>query len=134
MKKEKSWIKILLATLGLFVLAALLYYVFISKLEPPTAGTKNITVQVIIPGEEVQEFVITTKADTLRQALEEEQLIKGQTGTYGFFITEVKGRKADESKQEWWCITKGGESVSTGVDLINISDKDKYELTLMEGY
>jgi len=46
----------------------------------------------------------------------------------------VKGRKADESKQEWWCITKGGESVSTGVDLINISDKDKYELTLMEGY
>jgi len=134
MKKEKSWIKILLATLALFAIAVLLYFVFLKNIEPPTEGIKKITVRVIVPGEDVQEFAITTEADTLRQALEEEGLIKGQTSTYGFFITEVNGRKADDSKQEWWCITKDGESISSGADLINIRDNDKYELTLMEGY
>lgn len=84
MKKEKSWIKILLATLALFAIAVLLYFVFLKNIEPPTEGIKKITVRVIVPGEDVQEFAITTEADTLRQALEEEGLIKGQTSTYGF--------------------------------------------------
>jgi len=134
MKEAKYWIKVFLATLGLFVITVLLLFVFLNKKNPSSAGVKKITVQVIVPDEEVKEFVITTEAYTLRQALEEEQLIKGQESTYGFYITEVNGRKADESKQEWWCITKDGEEVFTGVDLINIQDKDKYELTLMEGY
>lgn len=134
MKEAKYWIKVLLATLGLFVLTVILIYVFVKKTNPSSPGKKTITVQVIIPDEEVQEYVITTKAYTLRQALDEKNMIKGQTGSYGFYITEVNGRKADELKQEWWCITKDGEQVFTGVDLINIQDKDKYELTLMEGY
>ena len=45
-------------------------------------------------------------------------------------ITEVNGRKADNSKQEWWCITKDGEFSDYGVDMLIIQDKDKYELTL----
>lgn len=135
MKEAKYGIKVFLATLGLFVIMVLLLFLFFKKNNNSSAaGVKEITVQVIIPEEEIQEFVITTEAETLREALEEKQLIKGETGTYGFFITEVNGRKADESKQEWWCITKDGEEVFTGVDMIKIQDKDKYELTLMKGY
>jgi len=134
MKEAKYWLKVFLATLGLFALTVLLLYLFLNKRNPSSPGVKEITVQVIVPGEDVQEFVITTEAYTLRQALEEKDMIKGQTSTYGFYITEVNGRKADESKQEWWCITKDGEEIFTGIDLINIQDKDKYELTLMEGY
>lgn len=134
MKEVKYWIKVLLATLGLFVLTVLLLFLFFNKTNPASRGQKEITIQVIIPDEDDKEFVITTEAYTLRQALEEHNLIKGQESTVGFYITEVNGRRADDLKQEWWCITKDGENVIAGVDLINIRDKDKYELTLMEGY
>lgn len=134
MKEVKYWVKVFLSTLGLFAVTVLLLFLFFNRTNPVSKGQKEITVQVIIPGEEDQEFVIKTEAYTLRQALEEADLIKGQDSSYGYFITEVSGRKADDSKQEWWCITKGGETITTGVDLINIQDKDKYELTLMEGY
>lgn len=100
----------------------------------PVKGSKEITVEVKIPDEDNQNFVIHTDADYLRQALEEENLIKGEDSTYGFFITEVNGHTANNSKQEWWCITKGGKEVTTGVDEIAISDGDQYELTLTVGY
>lgn len=134
MKNSKNLVKVLLATLGLFAVVGIFLFVYFTNLKPASLGKKKITIEVIIPDEEVQKFAITTNAETLRQALEEENLIKGQSGAYGYFITEVNGRKADDSKQEWWCITKGGETVYTGVDQTNIQDGDKYELTLMEGY
>ncbi|CUH92067.1 DUF4430 domain-containing protein [Herbinix luporum] len=134
MREAKYWIKVLLATLGLFVLTILLLYLYTSRSNPASPGHKEITIKVIIPDEEPQEFAISTDALTLRQALEEKELIKGSESSYGFYITEVNGRRANEQKQEWWCITKGGENVNIGIDLINIQDKDTYELTLMEGY
>ena len=44
------------------------------------------------------------------------------------------GEQADDSKQQWWCLTKGGEMVNTSADLTPIADGDRYELTLKEGY
>ena len=32
------------------------------------------------------------------------------------FITAVDGEKADDTKQQWWCITKGGETVNTSAE------------------
>ena len=43
---------------------------------------------------------------------------------------EVDGVEADDSKSQWWCITKDGEQVNTGVDATPIEDGDHYELTL----
>ena len=48
--------------------------------------------------------------------MENEGLIEGEEGQYGLFITAVDGVKADDSKNQWWCITKNGEQVNTGVD------------------
>ena len=50
------------------------------------------------------------------------------------YILTVDGETADESKQQWWCITKGGEMVNTSVDTTPIQDGDQFELTLKEGY
>ena len=50
------------------------------------------------------------------------------------FITTVDGETADESKEQWWCITKSGEMVNTGADQTPIQDQDIFELTLKEGY
>lgn len=95
---------------------------------------KEVVIEVVIPEQEAQEYTMTTKADTLRQALEENNLIAGSESEFGFYITEVADRIADESKQEWWCITKGGEEVFYGVNDILIQDGEQYELTLKIGY
>ena len=55
-------------------------------------------------------------------------------GSYGLFITTVDGETADDSKQQWWYITKGGEQVNSGADALPIADGDQFELTMMEGY
>lgn len=134
MKETKYFLKVFLSTIALFGITVLLLFLFFNRTNPSYKGDKEILIQVIIPNEEVQEFTISTDAYTLRQALDEKKLIKGEDSTYGFYITEVNGRVADSSKQEWWCITKNGETIHEGVNLINIKDQDKYELTLMEGY
>ncbi len=132
MKEISRFLKVFLATFGLFALTVLLLFLIFNRTNPSSPGNKEITVQVIIPDEETQAFIISTDAYTLRQALDEEKLIRGQDSSYGFFITTVNGRRADDTKNEWWNITRNGESVTEGVDLLNIRDKDKFELTLMK--
>ena len=75
-----------------------------------------------------------TDAEYLGKVLEDEQLVEGDQGQYGLFITVADGEQADDSKQQWWCLTKGGEMVNTSADQTPIADGDRYELTLKEGY
>ncbi len=79
-------------------------------------------------------FTLETEAQTLREALEENDLVEGTESEYGLFVTSVNGVVADEANQEWWCFTKSGESLMTGVDGIQIADGDHYEITLTSGY
>ena len=58
----------------------------------------------------------------------------GTQSEFGLYITTVDGYTADESAQEWWCLTKGGQSVNTGVDSTPIADGDAFELTLTTGW
>lgn len=134
MKEGKYFLKVFLGTLGLFLITVLLLYFFFNRNNQSSVGNKEIVIQVIIPGEETEEVNISTDATTLRQALDEKEMIRGQESSFGFYIVEVNGRKADDSKSEWWSITKNGDYVEYGVNDINIQDKDQYELTLKEGY
>lgn len=43
-------------------------------------------------------------------------------GEYGLYIETVDGVTADASNQEWWCITKGGETLNTSADLTPIAE------------
>lgn len=134
MKEAKYFLKVFLGTLALFAITVLLLYLFFNRNNQSFVGSKEIVIQVIVPDEEIELFTIATDAETLREALDEKKLIGGEESIYGFLITEVNGRKIDESKQEWWSLTKNGEFSEYGVDMIKIQDKDQYELTLMEGY
>lgn len=102
--------------------------------DPSTpVGDKTVTVKLIY--DDVNTTVtIHTNADYLKGALEQEDLIVGSGEGEMFFITAVNGRVADSSKQEWWCITKGGEMWMTGCAATAISDGDTYELTLKTGW
>ena len=97
-------------------------------------GAKEIDVIVIHADETENTFTYQTDAEYLADVLLENELAEGETGSYGLFITTVDGETADSSKQQWWCITKGGESVTAGADSLPIADGDQFELTLMEGY
>ena len=61
-------------------------------------------------------------------------MIEGEEGPYGLFITSADGVKAEESLQQWWCITKDGEMLTTGASEAVIADGEHYELTLTVGY
>ena len=97
-------------------------------------GSKNITVTVVRADSTEKEFRYQTDAEYLGKVLEDEQLVEGDQGQYGLFITVADGEQADDSKQQWWCLTKGGEMVNTSADQTPIADGDRYELTLKEGY
>lgn len=98
------------------------------------AGGKELDVRVVYADESSKDFHISTDAAYLGEALKEAELIEGEEGPYGLFITTVDGVAADDSLQQWWCVTKGGESVTTGADTTPIEDGDHFELTLKTGY
>ena len=98
-----------------------------------SAAVKNITVKVVHKDGSEKEFAIAAQGETLREALEQEKLVEGEDGQYGLFIKSADGETADDGNQEWWCVTKGGEQVNTGVDGVKIADGDVYELTLTVG-
>ncbi len=135
--ERKNLKKSIIATVISLVVIAVMVIIYVNtrpQSADNAAGSKAVTVQVVVPNEETKEYVIKTDAEFLRQALDQEKLIEGKDSEYGFYITGVNKRTADESKQEWWCITKDGEEVFTGVDETPVQDGDQYELTLKVGY
>lgn len=132
MNKSKKTGLALVAILVVLVAGALLAYHFLSP--GTTVGAKTITVAIDHLVGEDRTITIKTDADYLRGALEQEKLIAGGETQYGLFITSMDGETADESKQQWWGFTKGGQYVDTGVDLTPIADGDSFEFALNEGY
>ena len=123
--------------LSLVVLAVLIAAMALCtgcRQQQTSAGTKNITVTIIADGKETVTKNISTDAEYLRGALDEEGLIAGDESEYGLFVKTVNGITADDAKQQWWCFTKGGETLFTGVDSTPIADGDTFEITLKTGY
>jgi multidrug efflux pump subunit AcrB len=132
--KSNSKVKIIIACVVLAAVVVGMYFVYKEFMPKPQDGSKNITIEVIIEDDVVRTVEISTDAEYLREALDEVSLIEGSESEYGFFITTVNGRTVDDSKQEWWMITKNGETHMIGVSETPIADGEKYELTLVVGY
>lgn len=134
MKQNKNLLKSLIA-FGIMAVIVVIMLIAYNQFKPKSEqGSKKIVVEIALPEEESKVFTLQTDAEYLRQALEEENLVKGSESEYGLFITEVNGRVVDDTKQEWWCVTKNGEDVFTGVDTTPIADGEHYEITLTIGY
>ena len=115
----------------LCVAAAVLFH---ANKPETTAGEKEINIIVTHADKTENTFTYQTDAEYLVDVLLENKLVDGEMGSYGLFITTVDNETVDESKQQWWCITKGGEQVNTGADALPVADGDQFELTLTEGY
>lgn len=132
--------KLIAGVVALAAVIVILLGVYFANRQPATSGSKTITVSVFdsADAEEASTVsTITTTEEYLRGALEQQDsgiVIEGSESDYGLFVTTVNGVTADDSKQEWWCFTKGGEMLNTGVDTTPIADGDAFEITLTEGY
>lgn len=131
MKKNK---KLILAVSVLAALVLIVGAVFMLNRPATAAGAKDITVQVVFADGSDKVHELKTDAEFLRGALEEAKLVEGSESEYGLFVTTVDGVAANDANQEWWCFTKSGEAVMTGVDTTPIADKDHFEITLTVGY
>lgn len=130
----KNQRKIIISLAMLVIAIAALFGIYQFTKTPATAGEKSITVEVVHKDETVKDFKFDTSREFLGEVLVDESLVEGENGAYGLFITTVDGETADDSNQEWWCITKEGSQVNTSADQTPIANGDKYELTLMIGY
>ena len=126
--------KTLLLAAILFVLCFAAGRIYSQNKGETSVGAKEIDVIVIHADQSENTFTYQTDAEYLGKVLLENKLVDGEMGQYGLFITSVDGETADDSKQQWWCITKGGEQLNTSADTTPIADGDQFELTLTEGY
>lgn len=133
MSKSKKTI-IAVALLIVLVAAVALIWHFANPARDANSADKTISVVVTHAGGKKADFSIATNEEFLRGALEQEKLVSGDESEYGLFIKTVDGETADDANQEWWCITRGGEMLNTGVDDTPIADGETYELTLTVGY
>ena len=135
MKTEhKNAKKILLSLAALIAVIAVFFGIYSFTRETPAAGAKSITVEVIHKDSSQKTFTCQTDREYLGEVLTDEELVSGEMGAYGMFITTVDGETADDANQEWWCITKSNERLNTSADQTPVADGEKYELTLTIGY
>ena len=133
-KEQKNTRKIILSLIVLAAVIALLLCVYHFTKGKTSQGAKTITLEVVHKDQSSKSFEIHTDREYLGEALTDEKLMEGETGPYGMFITTVDQETADDTNQEWWCITKNGGQVNTSADQTPIADGEKYELTLTVGY
>ena len=111
-------------------LAALMLGLWYFTRPQSQAGEKTIVVQVVHGDQSTKDFTCQTDADTLGEVLVEEKLAQGEEGPTGLFVTVVDGEEAQDSLRQWWCVTKDGEMLNTGVSSTPIADGDHFELTM----
>ena len=134
-KHPRSLNRWTLAALVALVVVVLLFQTLWKQRSPaPEAGRKLLWVQVIHGDGSVKDFDLNTAQEYLGPALVEGGVVEDNQSAYGLYILTADGETADEGAQEWWCITKGGETVNTGADQTPIADGDRYELTFTVGY
>lgn len=136
MEQKKSNKKLILGGVLLVALIACFALVY-SQFGPKSRGNSDlihIQAEVVLTDGASTTFDIDTEEQFLRGALEQENLIQGSDSEYGMFVTTVNGVTANDANQEWWCFTKDGVSLDTGVDSTPIADGDHFEITLTVGY
>ena len=130
MKKKQ-----LIAVICFFSLLLSFFLVWHFTRPDPLPGRKTITLEVVHGDGSTADFTIETDSENLRGAFDQvEGLIGGEESMYGLMVYTVDGETADwDRDQSWWCLTKGGEWLDTGIDDTLIADGDHYEFTYTIG-
>lgn len=88
---------------------------------------KSFTFEVVDKAGNTETFDITSDKATVGEALLEEDLIAGEDGPYGLYVTEVNGIVADYNvDQTYWAFYVNGEYASSGVDTTDVVNGSTY--------
>ena len=91
-------------------------------------GEKTITLQVEAEERNVT-FIIRTDEEILENALVAHELISGDKGPYGMYVTRVNGIEADyDENRSFWSLEKDGVQMTTGVSETGVTDGDNFKL------
>ena len=126
--------KNVLPVIALALACALFFGVWRASRPDAQEGAKALTVEVIHKNGEAKTFSFRTDAEYLADALIQQEIVEDNQTAYGLYILTADGETADESKEEWWCLTKGGEIHMTGASETVIAEGETYELTFTVGY
>ena len=127
--------KIILVSVFAALMLAALSVVLIFYVQKPNAGTKKFTVSVVSErdGYNYQKEV-KSDLDSLGDYLRTWDKCTWEDSTYGIYVHGFDGCMEDMENQYWWNVSVNGESAVTGCDEIMLTDGDKYEFTLMQGW
>lgn len=131
-KKSKKGLLIALAAVVVVLIAAIAIYA--ATRPEASAENKSITVQVVHADGSTKDFRLATEQEFLGKALVEGGVVEDNQTQYGLYVLTADGETVDESKQEWWLMTKDGESIMVGADSQPIADGEHYELVFTVGY
>ena len=125
----------IIAVTGFVLLLIVVFSVWYFNRPVAVNGSKTITLEVIHGDGSTASFTVSSEAENLRAALEQvDGLIEGEESAYGLMVSTVDGETADYARdQSWWCLTRDGEWIDTGVDSTMISDGEHYEFTYTVG-
>ncbi|MDO5423563.1 MAG: DUF4430 domain-containing protein [Eubacteriales bacterium] len=133
-KEQKNTKKVVISVVVLLVVVAALLCVYLVTKGTTNQGEKALTIEIVHKDGTTKTFEVKTEREYLGEVLKDEKLVDGEESTYGLFITTADGETADDTNQEWWCLTKGGEQLNTSADQTPIADGETYEITLTVGY
>lgn len=131
MKKQT---KIILGVLVLAAAAAVLLGLYFGFRPEAQTGAKALSITVVHGDGSEKVFKVRTDAEYLDQVLLDEKLVEDNQTEWGLYILTADGETADEGKEQWWCITRGGEMVNSGAGETPVADGDAFELTLTVGF
>lgn len=131
---RKNTVRKIIISVSFIALIAVFFIVYQLLRTRSSEGAKTIHLNVIVSEASIKSLNLHTDAQYLRQALEEENLIQGDEGVYGLWVTTVADRVAKSENEEWWALYKNDQLSMTGVDDTPIEDGDNIEFRLIIGY
>ena len=126
----------LLFIVCMVLIAAMALFSGCSGKDEPVAdvSTKSFTFIVVDADGNEKSFEITTDADTVGEALLDEELIAGEESQYGLYVKTVNGITVDYDKDgAYWSFYVDGEYAMSGVDTTEIEDGQTYSFKVEKG-
>ena len=121
--------KLIVGAIALLVLALIFLGIYIATRPTASAGSKEITVEVVHAAGSHKEFVYHTDLEYLGELLLTEELAQGDDGEYGLYITQVDGEDAIyETDGAYWALYENGDYAMQGADETPLNDGDSFSL------
>lgn len=113
----------------LVALAIIMAGIYATTRPDTSAGDKTITVEVVYADETSNTFTYETDAAYLGEVLLENDLVEGEEGPYGLYITVVDGEEAVyEETGTYWALYEGDAYAQQSADQTPIEDGDVFAL------